>query len=230
MEGSWREGHVSISIRWIATVWSPTISVFFPRTNQFSMAAASASTPAPCRTKLIRKWGSLGEPLFRVDCTPPNGNGLLPPPFSNLCICSFSFPWATHGISWEDHGIARRGIDLFRRKHYASLPIDPTLPRTLFSSIEESLVDRFLVGSREINSGEGGSSVKGRFFGNWFSSVGLGDCFGFGRKFRGEREKFLCWFRFRECFLSQTDRKIWFQDFVFEYGIRSNILFKSNGG
>lgn len=130
MEGSWREGHVSISIRWIATVWSPTISVFFPRTNQFSMAAASASTPAPCRTKLIRKWGSLGEPLFRVDCTPPNGNGLLPPPFSNLCICSFSFPWATHGISWEDHEIARRGIDLFRRKHYASLPIDPTLPRS----------------------------------------------------------------------------------------------------
>lgn len=133
-------------------------------------------------------------------------------------------------ISWEDHEIARRGIDLFRWKHHASLPIDPTLPRTLFSSIEESLVDRFLVGSREINSGEGGSSVKGRFFGNWFSSVGLGDCFGFGRKFRGEREKFLCWFRFRECFLSQTDRKIWFQDFVFEYGIRSNILFKSNGG
>lgn len=108
--------------------------------------------------------------------------------------------------------------------------IQPFLDRTLFSSIEESLVDRFLVGSREINSGEGGSSVKGRFFGNWFSSVGLGDCFGFGRKFRGEREKFLCWFRFRECFLSQTDRKIWFQDFVFEYGIRSNILFKSNGG
>lgn len=67
--------------------------------------------------------------------------------------------------------------------------IQPFLDRTLFSSIEESLVDRFLVGSREINSGEGGSSVKGRFFGNWFSSVGLGDCFGFGRKFRGERER-----------------------------------------
>lgn len=31
--------------------------------------------------------------------------------------------------------------------------------------------------------------MKGRFFGNWFSSVGLGDCFGFGRKFRGERER-----------------------------------------
>lgn len=225
------EGHVSISIRWIATVWSPTISVFFPWTNQFSMAAASASTPAPCRTKLIRKWGSLGEPLFRVDCTPPNGNGLLPPPFSNLCICSFSFPWATHVFRGRTTKL--RAAESIYSIENTTLPfpsIQPFLDRTLFSSIEESLVDRFLVGSREINSGEGGSSVKGRFFGNWFSSVGLGDCFGFGRKFRGEREKFLCWFRFRECFLSQTDRKIWFQDFVFEYGIRSNILFKSNGG
>lgn len=65
--------------------------------------------PPPCRTKLIRKWRSLGEPLFRVDCTPPNGNGLLPP-FSNLCIsiCSFSFPRVTdtRAQEGEDHEIA----------------------------------------------------------------------------------------------------------------------------
>lgn len=56
--------------------WSPTISVFFP--GQIN-SRWPPPPPTPCRTKLIRKWRSLGEPLFRVDCTPPNGNGLLPP-------------------------------------------------------------------------------------------------------------------------------------------------------
>lgn len=150
--------------------------------------------PPPCRTKLIRKWRSLGEPLFRVDCTPPNGNGLLPP-FSNLCIsiCSFSFPRVTDTRAQEGGGPRNCGIDLFHRKHRAA--IDPTPSSTFFSPIEES---RFLVGSREIK-GEKGRSWEGKVFGNWFSSVGLGDCFGF-------KEEIYFWEEVSENFLENVLR------------------------
>lgn len=131
-------GHVSISIRRIATVVvADNLCVFPP-----DKSILDGRRRPPCRTKLIRKWRSLGEPLFRVDCTPPNGNGLLPP-FSNLCtsICSFSFPWVnrhTHAHTHtrgEDHEIARREIDLFHRKHHTTSPpllIDPPPSRHVF--------------------------------------------------------------------------------------------------
>lgn len=128
----------------------------------------------PCRTKLIRKWRSLGEPLFRVDCTPPNGNGLLPP-FSNLCIsiCSFSFPRVTdtRAQEGEDHEIAESIYSI----ENTTPPSNPFL-NVFLSDRRKSR--RFLVGSREIK-GEKGRSWEGKVFGNWFSSVGLGDCFGF---------------------------------------------------
>lgn len=97
--------------------WSPTISVFFP--GQIN-SRWPPPPPTPCRTKLIRKWRSLGEPLFRVDCTPPNGNGLLPPfripvPPSALSLFRGSHTH-THTEEREregrNHEIARRGIDL----------------------------------------------------------------------------------------------------------------------
>lgn len=93
-------GHVSISIRRIATVVvADNLCVFPP-----DKSILDGRRRPPCRTKLIRKWRSLGEPLFRVDCTPPNGNGLLPP-FSNLCtsICSFSFPWVNRHTHAHTH-------------------------------------------------------------------------------------------------------------------------------
>lgn len=109
--------------------------------------------PPPCRTKLIRKWRSLGEPLFRVDCTPPNGNGLLPP-FSNLCIsiCSFSFPRVTDTRAQEGGGPRNRFIpSKTPRRHWSN----PFL-NVFLSDRRKSR--RFLVGSREIK----GEKIMGR--------------------------------------------------------------------
>lgn len=120
--------------------WSPTISVFFP--GQIN-SRWPPPPPTPCRTKLIRKWRSLGEPLFRVDCTPPNGNGLLPPfripvPPSALSLFRGSH---THTQRRErERREEPRNCAPRNRFIRRSIENTPFSSSALLSSIEESLV------------------------------------------------------------------------------------------
>lgn len=202
-------GHVSISIRRIATVVvADNLCVFPP-----DKSILDGRRRPPCRTKLIRKWRSLGEPLFRVDCTPPNGNGLLPP-FSNLCtsICSFSFPWVnrhthmhTHTGGGPRNSAPRNRFIPSKTPHHVPSPpywSTPLSPRFPLRSKKVLSTDFFSSDRERDKGGEKREScedvIEGKVFGNWFSNVGLGDCFGFkevmysGSFVEERREKFLC--------------------------------------
>lgn len=128
--------------------------------------------PPPCRTKLIRKWRS----RFSVSIA-----------LRQMEMASFHHfrisvsPSALSLSRGSPTHVHSRGRTTKLRNRF----IPSKTPRRHWSNpfLNVFLSDRrksrrFLVGSREIK-GEKGRSWEGKVFGNWFSSVGLGDCFGF---------------------------------------------------
>lgn len=158
------------SRRW----WSPTISVFFPRTNQFSMAAAAprvglnssgngeASASRFSVSIALRQMEMASFHHFRIS---------VPPSALSLFRGSTDTHTCTH-TRGEDHEIARRGIDLFHRKHHTTSPpllIDPPPSRHVFlfdrrkscRPISSRRIEREIKGERKGNRAR--MWLKGRF-------------------------------------------------------------------
>lgn len=171
-KGPWRDGHVSISIRWIATVVANNLCVFPPdksildgrrprprRVGLNSSGNGEASASRFSVSIALRQMEMASFHHFRISVSPS--------------ALSLSRGSPTH--------VHRRGRTTKLRNRF----IPSKTPRRHWSNpfLNVFLSDRrksrrFLVGSREIK-GEKGRSWEGKVFGNWFSSVGLGDCFGF---------------------------------------------------